>query len=326
MFPIICNRYETLKECWDVIPLELRSLLVEEIETLCQDARIVPGQEPLGIEIEAALDISVTPVFGDSEDEILDDRAIRDCFLRFFCAILGGYERFLVLPDMDFLISGAEWFDAKGFVNATKVQNRSAFLNAFVSTQLFQSFIQRRTEASDVRCLLFDECLAEFHSSKVPYGRLSRYAETSGNVKGKSYDLLVDQCAAEVYENIAEGDDVSTAEMSILTANTVDANTMINNSGDLVTAPSRRNLPTGIRYVYCLDGHPHFPQRLDNQMFEPKEPEILSANLDEQSVPILTRSDRETDVSKIRRRLAATQRGVQRQRRCLFQLPKVMVR
>jgi hypothetical protein len=321
------RRYEILKECWDIIPSELRSLLVEEVETLCQDARLVPGQEPLGIEIEAALDVSITPTFGDDDDESLDGRAVRDCFLRFFCSILGGYERFLLVPDMDFLISGNEWFDTKGFLNATKTQSRSAFLSSFVSTQLFQSFIQRRTEASDVRCLLFDECLAEFHSSKIPYGRLSRYTETSGYPRGnrQPYDLLVDQCAAEVYDHLSEVDEMSSAEASMLTAHTTDGFMMVNNSGDFVTAPSRKNLPSGIRYVYCIDGHPHFPQKLDTEMFYPKEPECLSADLDEESVPILTRSDRENDASKIRRKLAGTHRGVQRQRRCLFQLPKVMV-
>ncbi len=315
-----------MKECWDIIPSELRSLLVEEIETLCQDARLIPGQEPLGIEIEAALDVSVTPIFGDDDDEMLDDRAVRDCFLRFFCSILGGYERFLVVPDMDFVISGNEWFDTKGFLNSTKSQSRSAFLNSFVTTQLFQSFIQRRTEASDVRCLLFDECLAEFHSSKIPYGRLSRYIE-AGYAQGnrQPYDLLVDQCAAEIYDHLSDVDETSSADASILTVHTIDGFMMINNSGDFVTAPSRKDLPIGMRYVYCIDGHPHFPQKLDIEMFFPKEPEFLSADLDKEIVPILTRSDRETDVSKIQRKKAVTHRGVQRQRRCLFQLPKVMV-
>jgi len=325
---IDCNgdRYEVLKDCWDIIPSELRSLLVEEIETLCQDARLVPGQEPLGIEIEAALDVSVIPTFGDDDDdEMLDDRAIRDCFLRFYCSILGGYERYLLVPDMDFVISGNEWFDAKGFLNSVVTQSRSAFLHSFVTTQLFQSFIQRRTEASDVRCLLFDECLAEFHSSRIPYGRLSKSFERTGMENGNgsnSYDLLVDQCAAEIYD-FSEADEASSAEMSILTAHTIDG-FMVNNSGDFVTAPSRKNLPFGMKYVYCLDGHPHFPQKLDSEMFFPKEPECLSANLDVETVPILTRSDRELDVSKIRRKSAMTHRGVQRQRRCLLQLPKLM--
>ena len=270
--------------------------------------------------------MSVTPTFGDAEDDILDDRAIRDSFLRFFCSILGGYERFLVLPDMDFLISGAEWFDTTGFLNSTKTQSRSPFLNTFVTTQLFQSFIQRRTEASDVRCLLFDECLAEFHSSKVPYGRLSRYMETSIQINGvKSYDLLVDQCAADIFESEIDGNEISSTEVSILTTHTSDGFIMINNSGDLVTAPSRKNLPLGMRYVYCIDGHPHFPQKLDTEMFFPKEPEKLSVVLDEESVPILTRSDHENDVSNLRRKMAIPQKGVKRQRRCLFQLPKVMV-
>ena len=35
--------YEVLKECWEIIPSEHRSLLISEIETLCQHAGIIPG-------------------------------------------------------------------------------------------------------------------------------------------------------------------------------------------------------------------------------------------------------------------------------------------
>ena len=66
----------------------LEQSLVEEIEALCLDARIEPGQEPTGPAIEAALDIAdvtFAPVFdGDSYIQF-DDRAVRDSFLRFFC-------------------------------------------------------------------------------------------------------------------------------------------------------------------------------------------------------------------------------------------------
>jgi len=99
------NRYEVLKECWEIIPH--RSLFISEIETLCRNAGIVPGHEPVGIEIEAAFTSSIVPHLGDDE---FDDRALRDCFLRFFCSIFGGYEKFLIVPDPDFLISGNEWF------------------------------------------------------------------------------------------------------------------------------------------------------------------------------------------------------------------------
>ena len=138
------------------------------------------------------------------------------------------------------------------------------------------------------------------------------------------YELLVDHCAAEPFY-FPDQDDTSLAESSLLTAHT-DQGFLINNSGDLVTAPSRKNLTPGQRYVYCLDGHPHFPQALDTNMFYPQEPSILSADFTPQApVPVLTRSDRELEVSQLRRKLAISHRGVQRQRRCLFQLPKLMV-
>jgi hypothetical protein len=137
-----------------------------------------------------------------------------------------------------------------------------------------------------------------------------------------AYELLVDQCAAELC-NITEVDETSSSETS-LTQHTSEG-FMLNNNGDLVTAPLKRNLPPGHRYVYYIDGHPHFPQELDAEMFYPKEPEHLSTEFDTIPVPILTRSDREIDVSNRRRNLAISHRGIQRQRRCLFQLPKLMV-
>ena len=154
-------------------------MLVSEIETLCRDAGIVPGQEPLDSQVDSAfcasLPTGLVDDYGGANHEVtrepLDDRAVRDAFLRFFCSVLVGYERHLVVPDADFLISGNEWFDAQGFL-ASAPQERAPYLGSLVSTQLFQSFIQRRTETGDVHCLLFDECLAEYHSSPVPYGRL----------------------------------------------------------------------------------------------------------------------------------------------------------
>ena len=165
-------RVSVLNSSWGVIPPDSRSVLVSELETLCRDAGIAPGQEPLDSQIDSAFDASIPPSLVHDEGtshvvrEPLDDRAVRDSFLRFFCSVLGGYERYLVVPDVDFLISGNEWFDAKGFLSSAP-EDKAVFLGALVSTQLFQSFIQRRTEASDVHCLLFDECLQEYHSSPI---------------------------------------------------------------------------------------------------------------------------------------------------------------
>lgn len=322
------DRLELLKECWEIIPSQARSSLVEEIETICQDANIEPGQEPSGPAIEAALDIAdvtFAPVFDGDNYIQLDDRAVRDSFLRFFCFVLSGYERFLMVPDIDFLVSGNEWFDSKGFLSITEKQSRGRFLQTFVTTQLFQSFIQRRTEASDVHCLLFDECLHEYNSSQEPYGRLVESKDLGESSKGSmaKYDLLVDQCAAEMTSSIVEGEE-SSADASTLTPIDIEG-FMINSTGDLVTAPSKKNLPSNSRYVYCLDGHPHFPQELDTEMFYPHEPAVLTTDFDSTPVPILTRSDREKDVSNMRKNTAVSRRGVQRQRRCLFQLPKLLV-
>jgi len=95
------DRYEVLKQCWNIIPSEPRTILVQELETLCRDAGLVPGQEPIDSQFDPAFGASVpdtTTLVDDLNDrghkakEPLDDRAIRDSFLRFFCSILGGYE------------------------------------------------------------------------------------------------------------------------------------------------------------------------------------------------------------------------------------------
>ena len=55
------------------------------------------------------------------------------------------------------------------------------------------------------------------------------------------------------------------------------------------------------------------------------EPDKLSVILNQVDSPVLTRSDREIDESNRRRKLAVSQRGLHNQRRCLWQLPKLMV-
>ncbi len=337
-----------MKNRWDIIPSDLRSDLVSEIKTLCCDADIEPGQEQIDLHLDIGYDENLTLAFAEElkdhhhedEDEeykkvLFDERALRDCFLRFFCSILGGYERFLLVPDMDFLISGNEWFDTEGFL-ASVSTNKRLYLNAFVSTQMFQSFIQKRTEASDVHCLLFDECISEFHSSKVSYGRMASHHKNATNVQQSysripEYNLLVDQCATELPDLIGS-DTTSCADTSLNTSfnnlSGIDGNnfTTATYSGDIVTAPSHQNLPPGNQYVYCIDGNPSFPHKFDKSLFFPSEPDELSAHFAEISVPVLTRSDRELDDTRRREKMIMSHRGMRKPRRCLWQLPKIMVR
>lgn len=347
------DRYEVLKQCWGVIPSGPRSMLVSEVETLCRDAGIVPGQEPLDSQVDSAFAASLPTAFVEGTDsqgldvhEPLDDRAIRDAFLRFFCAVLGGYERYLVVPDADFLVSGNEWFDSQAFLSSAP-QDRAPYLGSLVTTQLFQSFIQRRTEASDVHCLLFDECIIEYHSSPVPYGRLGGDVENVATSEGGQpqmlYSLLVDQCSAETYQSIIEGSRVETdrsmleniannestgdvSGLSIAAKSTLSTESHMSQrlGSDIVTVPSRQNLAEASRFVYFVDGNPCFPHRLNPDLFFPLEPKSLLAEISETPPPLLARTERELEEAHRRRKSATSHRGLQSQRRCLWQLPKLM--
>lgn len=339
------NRYEVLKQCWNLIPAGPRSILVSEVETLCRDAGIVPGQEPLDSQVDPAFDTCVpfTALIGDFHDdghdtrEPLDDRAVRDAFLRFFTATMAGYERFLVPPDLDFKTSGSEWFDTQGFIAAAS-KEQTPYLNNLVSTQLFQLFIQRRTEDSDVHCLFFDECLIEYHSSTVPYGRLGGDVETViSNDEGPPqmlYSLLVDQSCAEPYQPLSNGsldDKVNVSkvveESSIDNPNIKERSSdlFMNGQGDLVTTPARDGLPDFSQYIYVLDGNPCFPQKMNPNYFSPREPDSLLVEISKAPLPLLTRSEREIEEARRRRKKATSCRGLNNQRRCLWQLPKLMV-
>lgn len=349
------DRHKVLMQCWGVIPAGPRSMLVSEVETLCRDAGVVPGQEPLDSQLDSAFSTALPSNVVDDMDEIrghtqheaLDDRAVRDSFVRFFCSVLGGYERFLVVPDVDFMTSGNEWFDTQGFL-AGALSDRAAFLGALVRTQLFQSFVQRRTEASDVHCLLFDECLAEYHSSPIPFGRLGGDVETiSSPEEGQPqmlYSLLVDQCSAEPFQTSWEDREakdvnhtfdgtfdnselllnhISLSSLTALTP-TETPNFFTNCNGDLVTLPSRTDLPDGMKFIYCIDGNACFPQKLSTHYFLPSEPDSLLVEISETPLPLLARSECEVEEAKRRRKTSTTYRGLRNQRRCLWQLPKLM--
>lgn len=344
------DRFDVLTKAWDIIPATPRSALVSELEILCRDAGIADGQEPLDSQYDESFDVCLQYAVADTAEpynsvlstsatrEPFDDRAARDAFLRFFCAVLGGYERYLVVPDADFLVSGNEWFDAKGYL-ASVPQELSPYLNCLVSTQLFQSFIQKRTEASDIHCLLFDESLAEYHASSVPYGRLGGDVEVfSGSGTEPQhvlYSLLVDQSATPLHNldssSVGKSFDTSDADSFLnLSKGSQDQSALyfsevaVNHEGDLVTAPSHDGLPRGKQYMYCIEGNPCFPHKFDEDLFLPREPESYFVEISKATAPLLARSERELEEANRRRRLATSQQGYQAQRRCLWQLPKLM--
>lgn len=337
-------REKLLQSSWEIIPPGPRGSLVSEIETLCRDAFMVPGKTTPCSQSDAIVGaLSATSfadgptAFGSFEREPLDDRAIRDAFLRFFCSIMGGYERYLVVPDADFLVSGEDWFDSKGFV-ASVSEDKAPYLGSFVSTQLFQSYIQRRTEASDVHCLLFDECVAEYHSSisHSPYGRLGGDVESLQLSDGASpqllYSLLVDQAASESQhpklETIGDTDSKHGSETGSSvqhSGKTDNGDFALNATGDWVTVPSAQDIPIGSRFVYCIDGNTTFPDHLNADLYFPREPESWLVEISTAPTPMLTRSEKEIEEADRRQKLATSPRGLQSQRRCLWQFPKLMV-
>lgn len=100
----------------------------------------------------------------------------------------------------------------------------------------------------------------------------------------------------------------------------------VNASGDWVTVPSRQDLAEGERFVYCVEGNPTFPDQLDPNLYLPQQPESWLVEMSEASSPLLARSEKEVEEADRRRKQATSYRGLQSQRRCLWQLPKLMVR
>lgn len=346
-----------MKAAYQIIPSESRNLLIKEVEVICKDAGIVPGQEALDFGFDSSCQVIESSLLSNVRifekklelHDSLDDRSIRDSFLRFFCSILGGYERFLIVPDADFLTSGNDWFDSSSFVGSAPA-NRTPFLRTLVQTQLFQSFIQRRTEASDVHCMLFDECLAEYHGSKVSFGRLSSNTGSQKQDDDIRFILLIDQCAtepdlfvdddessltrSEMYnKSVLNDNDTSTQASSGYADSTISESTSIekdtqyalNASGDIVTVPSTAHLPPNAKFFNCVDGNPSFPTKLDQKLFLPLEPEMLETESSPLPAPILTRSEREREEAVRLCNTMVSRRGLQNQHRCLWQLAKFMV-
>ena len=91
----------------------------------------------------------------------------------------------------------------------------------------------------------------------------------------------------------------------------------INTSGDWVTKPSRHGLPESARFIYCVDGNPTFPDRLNADSYFPRQPESWLVEMSTVPTPMLTRSAKEIEEAERRRKVATTYRGLT-QRRCLW--------
>jgi len=101
---------------------------------------------------------------------------------------------------------------------------------------------------------------------------------------------------------------------------------IVTSTGDIITAPPRTDLPVGVQFVYCVDGNPCFPHRLNKTLFLPREPDCWLVEMSKTSPnPSLSRSEREVEEANRRRKSATSYRGFQTQKRCLWQLPKLMV-
>eukprot|EP01041_Mallomonas_annulata_P007849 gene7849-16061_t len=85
----------------------------------------------------------------------LENGRVREVVLNFMSELLEGYESYLVQPGGNWRNDSSIWFDFDGFIAQSKVTARS-FLKELLRTQLFSSFIQRRTQSSDPRLVFFD--------------------------------------------------------------------------------------------------------------------------------------------------------------------------
>ena len=157
--------------------------------------------------------------------------------------------------------------------------------------------------------------------------RPSQYSD--GGPPQMLYSLLVDQCSTEPYHPSWDDDDskaTRTMDSPMRKGATMaQAETLLQGNGDIVTTPSVVDLAEGMRFVYCVDGNPCFPQRLEARYFYPREPQSLLTEVSEMPRPLLARTEREVEEAHRRRKFATTYRGLHNQRRCLWQLPKLMV-
>jgi hypothetical protein len=155
------------------------------------------------------------------------------------------------------------------------------------------------------------------------------------------YSLLVDQSATPTLNgdsstiishnksfDTSDGD--SALNLSRLSVSLADPSELqfsesaVNPDGDLITAPTHEGLPPGQKYMYCVNGNPCFPHSFKDERFLPREPESWLVEMSKSTSPLLARSERELEEATRRRRLATSYRGFQAQRRCLWQLPKLM--
>ena len=98
----------------------------------------------------------------------LNDRAIRDAALCFMLSLMKGYRDNLVVPDLHH--GYREIFNKRAFLDQCLDKANRSFVVKMMGTQLFSSFIQRRTEASDPHLLFFDHCMTSYAHDPEAWG------------------------------------------------------------------------------------------------------------------------------------------------------------
>ncbi|CAM9302288.1 unnamed protein product, partial [Phaeothamnion confervicola] len=149
-----------------LLPRDMQAALATRWSTLLRQAGVHQGLRE-DIDVDTPFDFAPTPEMETvmpSDCPPLDDRAVREAALCFFCALLRGYQSCLVAPSMDWKKLGGDWFDARKYLAGTDASRRR-LLRELLETQMFANFIQRRTESSDPRFAFFDHCLEVYNAS-----------------------------------------------------------------------------------------------------------------------------------------------------------------
>ncbi|KAM3577162.1 hypothetical protein VYU27_001078 [Nannochloropsis oceanica] len=149
------------------LPSKLRQTLQTRLTITLAKANILPG---CGFSSNPDHDLDfpglsiATHTAHHQKHPPLDDRAIRDAALCFMLSLMKGYRDNLVVPGLHH--GHREIFNKQAFLDQCVDKGNRSFVGKMMGTQLFSSFIQRRTEASDPHLLFFDHCMTSY--STVP--------------------------------------------------------------------------------------------------------------------------------------------------------------
>lgn len=145
------------------LPAKLRQTLQTRLSMTLAEANILPGcgfsSNPDHDLDFPGLSIAAHTAHHQKRPP-LNDRAIRDAALCFMLSLMRGYRDNLVVPGLHH--GHREIFNKQAFLDQCVDKGNRSFVGKMMGTQLFSSFIQRRTEASDPHLLFFDHCMTAY--------------------------------------------------------------------------------------------------------------------------------------------------------------------